>query len=52
LYNEEGTSYGSVIEPAWDNGRFIITEDSIVEVNSFEDRGNLSESRDPLGNIT
>ncbi len=52
MYNEEGTSYGSVIEPAWDNGRFIITEDSIVEVNSFEDRGNLSESRDPLGNIT
>ena len=52
LYNEEGTAYGSVIEPAWENDRFIITEDSIVEVNYFDDRGNISGSRDPLGNIT
>ncbi len=52
LYNEEGTSYGTVIDPAWDNDRFIITEDSIVEVNFFDNKGNLSRSRDPLGNVT
>ena len=52
LYNEEGTTYGSVIDPAWDINRFVITEDSIVEVNFFDDRGNISGSRDPLGNVT
>ena len=51
LYNEEGTVYGTVIDPVWDDA-FSITEDSIAEASYFDDRGNISKTRDPLGNVT
>lgn len=52
LYNEEGTAYGTVIDPEWTDGHYTAGDDSVVTLSSFDEKGNIISKTDALANIT
>lgn len=52
LYNEKGNQTVSVVNPAVENGDYIIGKDTIVTKQQHDDKGNVIKETDPKGIVT
>lgn len=52
LYNEKGNQTASIVNPAVENGDYIIGKDTIVTKQQHDDKGNVIKETDPKGIVT